>query len=231
VRVCVVTLRTVRFRPVASKLSAFASGSRPPRMLFTVLSSNAPGQVSFGLPGSGAPGESVCCQKTVSSTSFRPSRSFQWTVRPSAASRTATRYWCVVQCAEAPDQTTGWNCAGAKVGKSESVRDSASTIIASSLPLTLAVVVRMSRGAIGGAPVLACTPSATSRPWAGRPSRPLTRRPTVFDLLANRHVRAAAGADGHQHRPQHQRAAGDQPAAHHRRRGDDHRPDPQPSSR
>ena len=35
------------------------------------------------------------------------------------------------------------------IGKSESVRDSASTIIASSLPLTLAVVVRMSRGAIG----------------------------------------------------------------------------------
>lgn len=51
-----------------------------------------PGQVSFGLPGSGAPGDNVCCQKTVSSTSFRPRRSFQWTVRPSAASRTATRY-------------------------------------------------------------------------------------------------------------------------------------------
>jgi len=38
-----------------------------------------------------------------------------------------------------------------------------------------------------------------------------------------RHVRAAATrADGHQRRPQHQRSAGDQPAAHHRRRGDDH---------
>ena len=40
-----------------------------------------PGRVSFGLPGSGAPGDNVCCQKTVSSTSFRPRRSFQWTVR------------------------------------------------------------------------------------------------------------------------------------------------------
>src|SRR3546814_18527286 len=98
-------------------------------MLVMVKAWSAPGHDNLGLNGVGSPSARVDSQNFVPSTSARPSSPRQCDVRVSPASRTATRYWWVVQWSAAAAHISGCSCDGTSPGVPASVAASASTSI------------------------------------------------------------------------------------------------------